>query len=65
MTERKFKEMTMPTGIVFRQYEDDHFKWIQVAKWVEVDGCYSELVPSDEPDWLEPLYEAFANGSLK
>lgn len=47
---RKYSDMTMPTGITFRNYEDDPFKWVQVS-------------PGES--WFEPVYSAWAAGEMK
>ena len=49
---RRYYDMTLPAG-TFRTYEDDPFTARQVKQ------------SPDEPDWIQPLYDAWARGDMK
>lgn len=50
---RTYKEIMMPSGVVFRMYEDTPFTWQQVKQTAE------------EQDWMEPMFEAWERGDMR
>jgi len=49
---RRYRDITLPGG-TFRTYEDDPFTARQVKQ------------SPDEPDWIQPLYDAWARGDMR
>jgi hypothetical protein len=49
---RAYYDITFPVG-TFRAYEDDPYTYTQVKQ------------SPDEPDWIEPLFEAWERGDMK
>lgn len=47
---RSYKELTMPTGITFRMYEEKPHVWVQVT-------------PGES--WFEPCLQAWERGDMK
>lgn len=53
LEERAFKEIIMPTGIVFRMYDDKPNVWTQIKQ------------TPDEQNWIEPMFQAWERGQMK
>lgn len=49
---RAYREITMPTGITFRMYEDTPYVWAQD------DSC-------PECNWMLPMFAAWERGDMK
>jgi hypothetical protein len=49
---RAYREITMPTGITFRMYEDTPYVWTQVKDCTECS-------------WALPMFAAWQRGDMK
>ena len=49
---RAYQEITMPTGITFRMYEDKPYVWTQVKDCAE-------------RNWILPMFAAWERGDMK
>lgn len=50
---RRYSDITMPSGVTFRTYEDDPFTARQVKQ------------SHDEEDWWEPVYRQWESGAMR
>ena len=50
---RRYGDITMPSGVTFRTYEDDPFIARQVKQ------------TPDEEDWFEPVYRQWERGGMR